>query len=76
MARISGIFPYSEDEVPSPVTDATLVSVPSGRDFTIDGPQLPRSIPKNRGAIIPSRIGNTDYIDCYTWFHTVFTGSF
>lgn len=73
---VHGIFPYSEDEVPAPVTDGTIASVPSGTDFTIAGPQLPREKPKNRGTIIQSPIGNTDFVDANTTSHTILTGSF
>lgn len=71
-----GIFPYSDDEVPAPVTDGTLASVPTGRDVTTEGPKAPRAIPKNRGAIIPGTIGNTDLVDANTTSHAIFAGDF
>ena len=76
MARIMGAFPYSEDEVPAPVTDGTLASVPTGRDITTNGPQEARIKPKNRGAIIPGTIGNTDLVDANTTAHAIFAGDF
>lgn len=76
MSRAMGIFPYSEDEVPAPVTDGTLASVPSGTDFTVAGPTMPRTKPKNRGAIIPGTIGNTDLLDANTTSHAVLAGDF
>ena len=76
MARIMGAFPYNEDEVPAPVTDGTLASVPTGRDITIDGPQQPRQKAKNRGAIIPGTIGNTDLVDCNLISYAIFAGDF
>jgi hypothetical protein len=75
--REPGIFPYRDSEiVPIPHTDGTLVSVPSGTSFAIMGPTLPVPKPKYRGAIRPGGIGDTDYIDCNTTSHEVFTGSF
>lgn len=76
MSRIGGVFPYSEDEVPAPVTDGTLASVPTGRDTDIVGPQQPRIKPKNRGALIAGEIGNTDFVDCNNVSHAVLTGTF
>jgi hypothetical protein len=77
MEREMGFFPYrTPNTVANADTDGTLVSVPTGRDLSIDGPTQQMMRPKNRGAIIDGGIGDTDYLDANTTAHTVFTGSY
>ncbi len=77
MSREMGIFPYLDTAVaPNADTDGTLASIPTGRDVTITGPQHRAMRPKNRGAIVDGGIGNTNFIDCNTTSHEIFTGSF
>lgn len=74
MTREMGVFPYSEDGIVAPATDATLSSVPTGRDTDIAYPEKLGPPFSNTGAIIPSQIGDTDYIYCNSVWHPVLAG--
>lgn len=74
--RETGIFPYANDYQLAANSDATIVSVPTGREPIMPYPTRDNvdQANSNRGKMIDGGLSETDYVYCTEVAYGVFAG--